>query len=333
MKSFNYLILGIASLFLLSCEKTLNKEELRFVHHTLVERMVQEKFCEEFPDVVEQHMDEPFTNWAESRVVHVQHDVWDDLFSGNSLWAEVQNNEARKVNATNNILKGYTENVINHIEEVFLFLNEQAEKDIYATIGGINYLNNLYETFYYCQTYCDNYSVPDTMKIYYNKSYEPILEHFSNTQEMMGVWIPTMIQGLTGEINFNNVYDQAFGYYKDDSVNPLLYEENKYKIIDALVISYIGNYLRYNFDYAKISEKDGRILEYIAPKIDYIYHAYGSIDGNGNTIENDNVWAIGYDNQQAFMVTLINNEDNMRMVSEPIEYDVTLVGEGLDMIN
>lgn len=333
MKSFNYLIIGIASLFLLSCEKTLNKEELRFVHHTLVERMVQEKFCEEFPNVVEQYIDEPFTNWIELRTSHFKFDAGDEFLSVLDFYREAKIKEAREIDRANERLQTYAENVINHIEEIFVFLNEQAEKDISATIGGINYLNNLYETFYYCQTYCDNYSVQDTMKIYYSTSYEPILEHFSNTQEMMGVWTPTLIQGLSGDINFNNVYDLAFGYYKDDSVNPLLYEENKYKIIDALVISYIGNYLRYNFDYTKISEKDGRILERIAPKIDYIYHAYGSIDGNGNTIDNDNVWAIGYDNQQAFMVTLINNEDNMRVVSEPIEYDVTLVGEGLDMIN
>lgn len=246
---------------------------------------------------------------------------------------EAKIKEARNIDSFNDLLSQYAENVINHIEEVFVFFREQAEKDVYATIGSINYLNNYYETFYNCQTYYDNYSVEDTMKIYYRESYDPILEHFSNTQEMMEVWIPTMIQGLTGQISFNNVYDQAFGYYRDDSVNPLLYDENKYKIIDALVISYIGNYLRYSFDYAKVSEKDGRVLDRITPKIDYIVNAYGSMDENGNIIENDNVWAVGYNNQQAFIVTLINNKDNMRMVSKPIEYDVTLVGEGLDMIN
>lgn len=333
MKNFNYLIIGVASLLLLSCEETLNKEELKFVNNTLVERMMQEKFCEEFPDAVEQHMDEPFTSWVENKTVHFNFDAGDELLSVLDFYREAKIKEARNIDAFNELLCQYAENVINHIEEVFGFLKEQAEKDVYATIGGINYLNNYYETFYNCQTYYDNYSVEDTMKIYYRKSYDPILEHFSNTQEMMEEWIPTMIQGLTGQINFNNVYDQAFGYYRDDSVNPLLYDENKYKIIDALVITYIANYLDYDFEYTKANEKDGFILDIIIPKIDYIVNAYGSMDENGYIIENENVWAIGYDNQQAFIVTLVNNNDNMRMISEPIEYDVTLVGEGLDMIN
>lgn len=81
MKSFNYLIIGVASLFLLSCEATLNKEEIKFVNNTLVERMVQEKFCAEFPDAVEQHMDEPFTNWVENKTAHFNFDAGDELFS------------------------------------------------------------------------------------------------------------------------------------------------------------------------------------------------------------------------------------------------------------
>lgn len=330
MKSFNYLILGIASLFLLSCEKTLNKEELRFVHNTLVERMVQEKFCEELPEKISLYMDEPFTNWAESRVVHVQHDAWDDLFSGNSLWAEIKNNEARKVNAQNNRLKEYTADVVNHIEEIITFLRKQAETDIYGTIDGIKYLDEMFGMYDYCQSNYTEFNVKDSLKTYYKESYEPILSHFWELQEM-SQWTSDILWGTTGKGDINYIYDEAFNYYCNNRSKPGMNFE--YKIIDALVITYIANYLNYGFQYAKVSEKDGRILEYIAPKIDYIYHAYGSIDGNGNTIENENVWAIGYDNQQAFMVTLINNEDNMRMVYEPIEYDVTLVGEGLDMIN
>ena len=305
MKSFNYLIIGIASLFLLSCEKTLNKEELRFVHHTLVERMVQEKFCEELPEKIDNYMDAPFTFWLKQKVNHYQYDDYTEM---------------------------YVQNTIAIVDGILEFLNKRAEEDIYGTIGGINYLNNLYETYDNLSSNYDNFNAEDSMKVYYKEAYSPIIEYFQNTLYMEDSdWVSTIMWGTTGKGDITSVYEDAYKFYCN--YDGRLGMNIEYKMIYALVITYAANYLRYNFDYAKVSEKDGRILEYIAPKIDYIYHAYGSIDGNGNTIENDNVWAIGYDNQQAFMVTLINNEDNMRMVSEPIEYDVTLVGEGLDMIN
>lgn len=330
MKNFNYLIIGVASLLLLSCETTLNKEELKFVNNTLVERMVQEKFCEEFPTAIEQFMDEPLTNWAESRTTHYQRDIWDDIFSGNSLWTEVQNNEIKKINTQNNRIKKYTEDVVNHIEEIIAYLNKQAETDIYGTIGAIKYLDEMFGMYVHYQSNYTEFNVKDSLKTYYKESYEPILSHFWDLQDM-GEWTSDILWGTTAKGDINYVYDLAFKYYCNNGGKPGMNFE--YKIIDALVVTYLANYLNYSFDYTKVSEKDGRVLDRITPKIDYIVNAYGSMDENGNFIENDNVWAIGYDNHQAFIVTLVNNNDNMRMISEPIEYDVTLVGEGLDMIN
>ena len=329
MKCFNYLIIGVVALLLLSCEKTLSKEEIKFVNNTLVERMAKEKFCEELPEKISLYMDEAFSSWVESRTAQVKYDLADELFGGSSLWMSIKDKEARDVDAYNSRLRKYTEDVVTHINEIVTFLSEQAENDIYGTIGSINCLNGMFERYEVYSSLYNDFSVKDSVKIYYRESYEPILSHFWELQEM-GEWTKDILWGTTAKGDINDVYDQAFKYYCNNGGNPGM--DFEYKIIDALVITYIANYLNYGFQYAKVSDKDTLLLDKVTPKIDYIFNAYGSVDGNGSTIENDNVWAIGYDNQHAFMVTLINDENEMRMVSEPIEYDVILVGEGLNMI-
>lgn len=305
MKSFKYLTIGVASLLLLSCEETLNKEELKFVNNTLVERMVQEKFCEELPEKIDNFIDGPFTFWLEQKVNHYQYNEYTEMYANNTVAI---------------------------VDGILEFLNKRAEEDIYGTIDGINYLNNLYETYDYLSSNYDNFNAEDSMKVFYKEAYNPIIEYFQNTLYMADSdWVSSIMWGTTGKGDITSVYENAYKFYCN--YDGRLGMNIEYKMIYALVITYAANYLRYDFDYTKVSEKDGRVLDRITPKIDYIVNAYGSMDENGNFIENDNVWAIGYDNHQAFIVTLVNNNDNMRMISEPIEYDVTLVGEGLDMIN